>query len=116
MQDRTPLYPGRVKLVPVEGHTNVYDMTREDSPTKPGTPLSKATLLKDATAALYGLGADAVPDDVLNVLSRFQNGLGNEYVWSKNTAQQTYTTEEKTLHVITNNTNGIYYSDCFTVN
>ena len=83
MQDRTPLYPGRVKLVPVEGHTNVYDMTREDSPTQPGTPLSKATLLKDATAALYGLGSDAVPDDVLSLLSRFQFGLGNEYVWAK---------------------------------
>lgn len=30
-----------------------------------GTPLNKATLLQDATAALYGLGSDAVPDDVL---------------------------------------------------
>lgn len=34
-----------------------------------GTPLNKATLLKDATAALYGLGTDAVPDDVFEVLS-----------------------------------------------
>jgi hypothetical protein len=32
---------------------------------------------------MFGLGADAVPDDVLRVLSRFQNGLGNEYVWEK---------------------------------
>lgn len=31
-----------------------------------GTPLNKDTLLKDATAGLYGLGSDAVPDDVLN--------------------------------------------------
>ena len=30
-----------------------------------GTPLNKDTLLKDATAALFGLGTDAVPDDVL---------------------------------------------------
>lgn len=30
-----------------------------------GTPLNKASLLKDTTAALYGLGTDAVPDDVL---------------------------------------------------
>lgn len=65
MQDRTPLYPGRVKLVPVADQENVYDMTREDSPTQPGTPLSKATFLKDATAALFGLSSDAVPDDVL---------------------------------------------------
>lgn len=35
-----------------------------------GTPLNKDTLLKDATAALYGLDSDAVPDDVLSILSR----------------------------------------------
>lgn len=35
-----------------------------------GTALNKATLLKDATAALFGLGTDAVPDDVLKVLSQ----------------------------------------------
>lgn len=110
MQDRTPLYPGRVKLIPVEGHTNVYDMTREDSPTQPGTPLSKATFLKDATAALYGLGTNAVPDDVLNVLSRFQNGLGNEYVWAKTretigmNAETTITLGTSAVH------NTIYYS------
>lgn len=48
-----------------------------------GTPLNKDTLLKDSTAALYGLTNTAVPDDVLNVLSRFQSGLGNEYLWEK---------------------------------
>lgn len=31
--------------------------------------LNKASLLKDATAALYGLGSDAVPDDALVKLS-----------------------------------------------
>ena len=35
-----------------------------------GTPLNKATLLKDATAALFGFGTDAVPDDVLALLSK----------------------------------------------
>lgn len=33
--------------------------------TTKGTDLNKATLLKDTTAALYGLGTNAVPDDVL---------------------------------------------------
>lgn len=33
-----------------------------------GDALNKYNLLKDATAALYGLGADAVPDDVLALL------------------------------------------------
>ena len=69
MQDRVPLHPGRVKLTPVAGQENTYDMTRADEPTQEGTPLNKATLLKDATAALYGLGADAVPDDVFAALT-----------------------------------------------
>lgn len=64
MQDRTPRYPGRVKLVPVSGQPNVYDMIRADSPTQDGTPINKATLLTDATAAIFGLGAKATPNDV----------------------------------------------------
>lgn len=83
MQDRVSLYPGRVKLEPVAGQSNLYDLTRADQPTQEGTPLNKASLLKDTTAALFGLTTDAVPDDVLALLSRFQNGLGNEYVWAK---------------------------------
>lgn len=70
MKDRVPLYPGRVKLTPVSGQANTYDMVRADSPTQAGTPLNKASLLKDATAALFGLGAEAVPDDLLSVLSK----------------------------------------------
>lgn len=55
----------------------------EDGWSQLPTFLNKANLLKDTTASLFYLGAAAVPDDVLRVLSRFQNGLGNEYVWAK---------------------------------
>lgn len=65
MQDRVSLYPGRVKLEPVAGQANLYDLTRADQPTQDGTPLNKATLLKDTTAARFGLGTSAVPDDAL---------------------------------------------------
>ena len=64
MKDRVSLYPGRMKLAPVAGQENTYDMVRADSPTQEGTPLNKDSLLKDATAALYGLGSDALPDEV----------------------------------------------------
>ncbi len=66
MQDRVPLYPGRVKLNPVSGQANTFDLVRADQPTQEGTPLNKANLLKDATAELYGLPNTAVPDDVLS--------------------------------------------------
>lgn len=69
MQDRVPLYPGRVTLTPVAGQPNTYDMVRADQPTQNGTQLNKASLLTDATAALFGLSTDAVPDDVLLALS-----------------------------------------------
>ena len=89
MQDRIPENPGRVLITPENGSTAYYaTMTRADNPTQEGTPLNKSSLLKDATAALFGLGADAVPNDVFGVLSRFQSGLGNEYVWAKSQSKK----------------------------
>mgnify|MGYP004649578991 CR=1 FL=1 len=68
MKDRIPLYPGRVKLVPVDGEENTYDLVRADQPTQAGTPLNKSSLLKDTTSVLYGLDENALPDDVLAML------------------------------------------------
>lgn len=78
MQDRVPLYPGRVKMTPVAGQANTYDMVRADDPTQAGTPLNKASLLKDATAALFGLTAAAVPDDVLAWIGKYA-----QYWWQR---------------------------------
>ena len=75
MQNRVPRYPGRVKLVPVNGQENTYDMVRADEPQMEGTPINKATLLKDATAALFGLGTEAVPDDVMVKIKELLDGL-----------------------------------------
>ena len=41
VKDRIPTYPGRVRLVPVEGQSNTYDMVRADEPIEPGTPINK---------------------------------------------------------------------------
>lgn len=91
MQDRVPLYPGRVKMTPVAGQANTYDMTRADDPTQAGTPLNKATFLKDATAALYGLGASAVPDDVFAELGKYK-----QYWWRRRLPAGERFTEQKT--------------------
>lgn len=58
MKDRTPTYPGRIKLTPVDGQENTYDLTWADEPVQEGTPLNKATLLSDTVAALLGLAQD----------------------------------------------------------
>lgn len=79
MKDRVPANPGRVLITPENGPAPFYaTMTRADNPTQDGDPLNKNTLLKDATAALFGLGADAVPDDVLSMLYPIVN-----YAWKK---------------------------------
>ncbi len=42
VKDRVPTYPGRVKMTPVSGQANTYDLVRADSPVDEGTPLNKA--------------------------------------------------------------------------
>ena len=74
MKDRVSLYPGRVKLIPVSGQENTYDMVRADEPTQNGDPMSKATFLKDSTAALFGLDNTALPDDVLVAIKTMFDG------------------------------------------
>ncbi len=55
VKDRKSKFPGRVRLTPVSGQTNVYDMVRADQPTEEGTALN---------AALFAKKADALTEDV----------------------------------------------------
>lgn len=81
MKDRIPKDPGRVLITPENGSTPFYaTMTRADNPEQEGTPLNKNSLLKDTTAALFGLGTDALPDDVLRKIA---SDIPNLYVWKK---------------------------------
>ena len=65
MKDRVPTYPGRVRLIPVAGQENTYDIVRADEPQQEGTPLNKATLLDDATAEKLGLTGDPTVNQAL---------------------------------------------------
>lgn len=65
MKDRAPTYPGRVRLIPVAGQENTYDIVRADEPQQGGTPLNKATLLDDATAEKLGLTGDPTVNQAL---------------------------------------------------
>lgn len=74
--------------------------------------LNKANLMKDQTATLFGLGPDAVPDDVFGLLSRFQKGLGNEYIWAK---QLIYPGTESSASTVysTQDTSGVAHLICY---
>lgn len=63
--DRVSTYPGRVKLTAVSGQTDIYDLSRADSPTTEGTPINamlfnqKAyTLTEDVTVYVSTEGSD----------------------------------------------------------
>lgn len=70
MKDRIPTYPGRVRLTPVSGEENTYDLERADQPTEVGTPINKSTLLSDPVAQALGLGDTAVPNDVFSLIAK----------------------------------------------
>ena len=65
VKDRIPTYPGRVKMTPVAGQANTYDMVRADEPVEVGTPINKAlfdsiTNVAEAVLAVgnWQIGAD----------------------------------------------------------
>ena len=67
--DRIPTYPGRVKLTPVSGQTDVYDLTRADQPIEEGTPINKVLfdqkaycLTGDVTVFVATTGSDQTGD------------------------------------------------------
>lgn len=84
MYDRNVEFPNRYQLVKVEGTDDVFDIIPAPGEVaEEGTMINKSSLLSDAVAASFGLGAYALPNDALSVLSRLHSGLGNEYVWAK---------------------------------
>ena len=83
MQDRTPTYPGRVKLTPVTGQTNIYDMEMADQPGQAGTALNKANLLTDATAAAIAALSGTTPDTPNEALAELANSFGGALMFEK---------------------------------
>lgn len=83
MQDRVSATPGRMLITPENGQPAFYaTVEMADNPTVEGTPLNKANLLTDATAALFGLGSEAVPDDLFILLAPSYLKALNSYVVS----------------------------------
>lgn len=71
MVDRVPEHPGRVRLIPVPGEDNLYDLVREDGATVEGTPLCKATMLPDDVCNTLGLNTKtAEPKDAFTILGQ----------------------------------------------
>lgn len=86
MRDRQPT-PGRegmVRLILTSGEILEGRLEMADEPTDAGTPLNKATLLTDQTAALYpGLDGDSTLNDVYYFLGGYTQWRWNRrrYDW-----------------------------------
>lgn len=74
MKDRVPKYPGRVKITRSDGTSEYVTIERADEPVSgnEGTPLNKATLLSDDTAAMLGFTSSEDPtvNEALQQLSK----------------------------------------------
>lgn len=127
MYDRSPKYPGRIKLIPVEGQDGVYDMVRADEPEREGSALNAANLLSDEVIEKLHLDGTSVPNDAFNLFS-----VVNEYnrYWWKRAATSSVMVEsrstETNVTVITvyyeseydgiPDISTIYYSSDYTMN
>lgn len=79
MDDRNVQYPNRFQLTKVDGTDDVYDIVPAPGEVyTEGTFINKFALLKDTTAALFGLDVSNVPDDVLAFLGKY-----NQYWWKR---------------------------------
>ena len=70
--DRIPTYPGRVKMTPVAGQENTYDMVRADVPIEPGTPINKA--LFDSYAVKINAAVQRIDDKLFEMSNRVRIG------------------------------------------
>ncbi|MCI9331299.1 MAG: hypothetical protein HFG05_03895 [Oscillibacter sp.] len=69
-----------------------------------GTKLAKAALLKDATAALYGKSASAVPDDILAFIGQY-----NKYWWKRRAIQKG---ASRSIYICVTSQNNSYGQSC----
>ncbi len=99
--DRVPTHPGRVKLIPVVGQENTYDMVRADAPIEAGTPLNKAlfdsmqSYIRDAVQAIDNkvfefsqwTAVGSLPDGASFGL--YENGILTPYIKVKDNYEET---------------------------
>lgn len=98
MEDRVVQNPHRYQLAPVSGQSGVYDLAPIPGKiTTAGTPLNKATLFSDSTAALFGLsGANATPDKGFQAVNTKINQVNTNLTGSINSVSGRATVLEGT--------------------
>ena len=115
MTDRIPTYPGRYKATNVStGEITFFDLELADEPTQAGTPLNKASLLTDATAATVGANygtTPSLPTEALNIIAsgasrtEIQTYVGDGIAGSSHKTSLTFSHEPKLVMIFAGSTN-----------
>lgn len=103
MQDRVSANPGRVLITPESGEPYYAVISRADNPSVEGTKLNKANLLSDTTASLFGLGANAVPNDVFSYVGEKLDDLLQDVEIKSSIIVGTYTGNNASSRLISLN-------------
>ncbi len=90
--DRIPMYPGRVRLIPVAGQENTYDMVRADEPLVEGTPINKAlfdslaneikVLQQNVNESLFAISQRTALENIATgtVIGLYENGVITPFI------------------------------------
>ena len=92
VKDRIPTYPGRVRLIPVAGQANTYDLVRADEPIEPGTPINKALfdslaneikiLQQNVNESLFAISQRTALENIAigTVIGLYENGVITPFI------------------------------------
>ncbi len=114
MEDRNVQFPQRYQMKKVEGTEDIFDLIPAPGEiSSEGTLINKATLWKDATAALFGLGVDSVPDDGFAWIGKYA-----QHWWKRREIefQEVQTTNTNDSYVVVLHEMTLYYSTSIVIN
>lgn len=110
-KDRVPTYPGRIKLSPIAGQPDTFEMERADEPITEGTPINKATfdsitqsrltgryyelsVSNVESSLMTGIKTNPIPTSGWVVVSRGKATNGQYIIDAYDSMNETYTPEK----------------------
>lgn len=110
MQDRIPTYPNRKKITYEDGTVQYATIEYADEPIAEGTPISKATLLQDDTAAALALGENPTVDDALKKISTGYCSRIDYTIRGQGAKQVISSTEKRAVVAAPYGTDGVFFT------
>ena len=110
MQDRIPGKPNRKKITYEDGTIQYATVEYADEPIAEGTPINKATLLQDDTAAALALGDNPTVDDALKKISTGYCSRIDYTIRGQGAKQIISSTEKRAVVAAPYGTDGVFFT------